>query len=100
MYLKMRILCLIGAWCIATIFGTSQAQAQALEPDAFVHSVGGWYLIEVKDTSGSVMGFWGIPRVPVEVGNIRRLWFEAIPIDEWNVWAFEPVAIYDKVSEQ
>lgn len=96
---KMRSLCFFGAVFVVIMFGSRQVRAQTLEAEAFVHSVGGWYLVEVKDTTDVVMGFWGIPRVEVEVGNIRRLWFEVIPNDEWDVYAFEPVAIYEKLDD-
>ncbi len=96
---KVQTLCVVGASIGLGVMGSQQAQAQALEPIASAHMVGGWTLVEVKDAAGSVMGFWGIPRVEVEVGNIRRLWFEALPDDEWEVWAFEPIAIYSRVDE-
>jgi len=96
---QVQRLCVVGASMGLGVTGAQQAQAQALEPIASAHMVGGWSLVEIKDTAGSVMGFWGIPRVEVEVGNIRRLWFEALPNDEWDVWAFEPIAIYSKVDE-
>jgi hypothetical protein len=86
------------AGILAMGMGASQANAQDLGSRAYVHSVGGWDLIEVKDATDSVLGFWGIPRVQVEVGNIRRLWFEALPNNDWDVWAFEPVAISAKVQ--
>lgn len=75
------------------------AKAQAMEAVSHVYSIGGWDLVEIKDTVDEVMGFWGIPRVPVEIGNIRRLWFESLPNNDWNVWAFEPIAVYSKISD-
>ncbi len=96
---KVRTLCIVGASMVVALLGPQQGKAQELEPVASAHMVGGWLLVEVKDTADAVMGFWGIPRVEVEVGNIRRLWFEALPGDEWNVWAFEPIAIYAKLDE-
>lgn len=84
------------------------ARAQAL--DALHHSfkVGGWELNTVRQDDGTLMGLWGIPREPVEVGHIRRLWFEALPDGEWAVFAYEPKnadakasALYDAgMSEQ
>ncbi|MEX0876116.1 MAG: hypothetical protein WD114_01540, partial [Phycisphaerales bacterium] len=93
-----RTLLTVCTLLMITCLGHSQAKAQALEPEHMAYSVGGWYLIEIKDTTDAVMGFWGIPIVEVEVGNIRRLWFEALPNDEWGVWAFEPVAISEKAA--
>src|SRR5690606_20114545 len=78
--------------CVVILTGSEHASAQVLA-SSFVHNVGGWKLIELKDTNDDVLGFWGIPSVPVEVGNIRRLWFEALPEGDWKVWAFEPVQI-------
>jgi len=98
MWSKMKIQGVVLAGILAMGMGASQSNAQDLGSRAYVHSVGGWDLIEVKDATDSVLGFWGIPRVPVEVGNIRRLWFEALPNNDWDVWAFEPVAISAKVQ--
>lgn len=95
---KMRELCVGIALFVFVMFGSKTAQAQQVEADALAHKVGGWNLVEIKDTTGAVMGFWGIPTVPVEVGNIRRLWFEATTNDDWNVWAFEPIAISAKAG--
>lgn len=78
--------------CVLVFTGNGNAYSQVVGTN-FVHNVGGWKLVELKDTNDVVLGFWGIPTVPVAVGNIRRLWFEALPNDEWDVWAFEPVAI-------
>jgi len=90
---------LLAAGILALGLGTSVTNAQqAPQARTFVHSVGGWSLIEVKDATDNIIGFWGIPRVAVEVGNIRRLWFEVLPNDQWDVWAFEPVAINDKIQ--
>jgi|GEM_PF-3208966 len=72
---------------------------QAVTEVTHVHAFAGWYLVEIKDTNNDIMGFWGIPRVEIAVGNIRRLWFELLPNDEWDVWAFEPVAIHEKMTE-
>ncbi len=88
-----------GTVALIGLLGTPSAHGQSLDPVASVHMVGGWSLVEVKDDADTVMGFWGIPRVEVEVGNIRRLWFEALPDGEWDVWAFEPVALHAKVDE-
>lgn len=74
-----------------------RAVGQAVDPEFSSYLVGGWELTAVKDSQGEVMGLWGIPRVPVAVGNIRRLWFEAMPNDGWNVWAFEPVAMQSMI---
>ncbi len=87
--------CFMGA----SVFGVQQAQAQAMTADVYMYSIGGWDLVEVTDSADEVIGFWGIPRVPVEIGNIRRLWFESIPGDDWEVWAFEPVAVLEKVLD-
>ena len=94
-----RFFCGVCAVFACLMVSAQSVKAQAMDAVAHVYSVGGWDLIEVKDSTDLVMGFWGIPRVPVEVGNIRRLWFEAIPNNEWDVWAFEPVAIFDKISD-
>jgi len=85
-------------FCVLGLLGISQARAQAVEAEHFAHMVGGWELVQVKHADGSVMGFWGIPLVEVEVGNIRRLWFEALPEGEWAVWGFEPVAMSEKAA--
>lgn len=89
----------VVAFMLLAVCGSRSAHAQPVIPVSYVHAFGGWYLVEIKDTSGTVMGFWGIPRVPVEVGNIRRLWFESNPDAEWGVWAFEPIAIYEKMDQ-
>lgn len=77
---------------VLVLTGWGNAFAQVVGTN-FVHNVGGWQLIELKDTNDDVLGFWGIPSVVVEVGNIRRLWFEALPNGDWEVIAFEPVEI-------
>lgn len=93
-----RTLCLaLVSFLLVALCCPPRAQAQPVTPVSHVHSFGGWYLVEVKDTNGIIMGFWGIPRITVEVGNIRRLWFEAVG-DDWEVWAFEPIAIAVKMD--
>lgn len=72
-------------------FLSSVCFGQALPAAHHSHKVGGWELNELKDTTGAVMGFWAIPRAQLSVGTIRRMWFEALPNDEWAVWAYEPV---------
>ena len=94
-----RTLCYaIGLSVLLALCGAQRAQAEPVVPVSYVYAYGGWYLVEVRDTSDELMGFWGIPRVAVEVGNIRRLWFEALPNDEWNVWAFEPLSTKAKIE--
>jgi len=95
---NVRIYSAIWLLCALSLFGTQRVQAQAVTAEAYVHAIGGWNLVEVKSTAGEVMGFWGIPRVAVEVGNIRRLWFEVTQDDDWSVYAFEPVAIQARVQ--
>lgn len=96
---KLRTLSITGLFFLGLAFGSGNiAHAQATDPVSKIHSYGQWDLVEIKDTADSVMGFWAIPRIDVEVGNIRRLWFEALPGEEWNVWAFEPVAIFEKID--
>lgn len=85
-------LALIGFGCV------NFAHGQTTVAETKIHSYGSWDLVEIKDTAGEVMGFWAVPRIAVDIGNIRRLWFESIPGNEWNVWAFEPVAIYEKMD--
>ncbi len=93
-----RTLCLaLTLFVLIALTGTQRAQAQPIAAVSQVHSFGGWYLVEVKDTNGIIMGFWSIPRIGVEVGNIRRLWIEAVG-DDWEVWAFEPIAIAVKMD--
>ena len=87
-------LCLLGFGLLS-----ARAHAQAAVPEHYAFSVGTWKLLELKDTSGVSMGFWAIPKEPVTVGNIRRMWFEALANDEWAVWAFEPVSIETKIDE-
>jgi len=99
MFANKRVVCALCAMFVSLMSCVQTAKAQAMEAVSHVYSIGGWDLVEMKDTTGEVMGFWGIPRVAVEVGNIRRLWFESIPSNEWNVWAFEPVAVYSKITD-
>ena len=86
--------------CMALIGLMSQsfAYGQPTIAETRIHSYGNWDLVEIKDNTGDVMGFWAVPVIAVDVGNIRRLWFESIPGNDWNVWAFEPVTIYDKMD--
>ncbi len=93
---RVHTINVIGFVLALLLLGHGRAAAQAMEAEHMSYMVGGWDLIEITDDNGAVMGFWGIPRVPVEVGNIRRLWFEALPNEEWAVWAFEPVAVSEK----
>jgi len=98
MRMDARSLKVVSIVLVMLCVGSQSAQAQSTTNTSHVYSFGGWNLVEILDDSGQVMGFWGIPRVEVAVGNIRRLWFESIPNDDWAVWAFEPVAIYDKAN--
>jgi len=95
--LKKNALYVVGLFFVLSLVGANQTRAQTQNIESMVYSIGGWDLVRVNDTADQIMGFWGIPRVPVAVGNIRRLWFEALPNDDWSVWAFEPVAIHDRV---
>jgi len=101
MIMKTRTTLLVIVLFMLGSLGLSQrAHAQtAVTEVTHVHAFAGWYLVEVKDTNDDVMGFWGIPRVEIAVGNIRRLWFELLPNDEWDVWAFEPLAIHEKMGD-
>lgn len=75
------------------------ARAQALEALHHSFKVGGWELNTARQDDGTLMGLWGIPTVPVEVGHIRRLWFEALPDGEWDVYAYEPKNADAKAAE-
>lgn len=69
---------------------TSLSAAQGAFPAHHSFKVGGWELNMLHEPDGDVIGMWGIPLEPLAVGNIRRLWFEALPNDLWAVQAYEP----------
>ena len=75
--------------CLST-FLCNIAQGQALSPQHYSYKVGSWDLNKLTGSNAEVIGFWGIPRTEVSVGNIRRLWFEALADGNWAVYAFEP----------
>ncbi|MFG0246873.1 MAG: hypothetical protein ACF8MF_12570 [Phycisphaerales bacterium JB052] len=87
--------------CLALLSGPLSAlcSAQAMEPEHYSFKVGNWELNAVKDTDDAFLGFWAIPRSALSVGNIRRMWFEAMPNDEWNVYAYEPVSAMQKAAD-
>lgn len=79
------------AWIAPLVVLSGICQAQVMSAEHHSFKVGGWELNELKDTNGDSLGFWAIPRSQLSVGTIRRMWFEALPGDEWAVWAYEPV---------
>ena len=87
--------------CLALLCGPLSARcaAQAMQPEHYSFKVGSWELNAVKDTNDAFLGFWAIPRSALSVGNIRRMWFEAMPNDEWNVYAYEPVSAMQKAAD-
>jgi len=99
MRLKKRFLFVVSAVVVLFSINITPAMGQSTPVESYVYSFGGWNLVDVRNDADQVMGYWGIPAVPVAVGNIRRLWFEALPNNEWAVWAFEPIALYTKVGE-
>lgn len=99
MFGTARVVGALCAFMCLSFLGQAKVFAQQLVPEHFAFAVGGWELILIEDDQDEVMGFWAIPTVPVSVGNIRRMWFESMPGDQWEVWAFEPVDFTAKVGE-
>jgi hypothetical protein len=78
---------------------TSLTHAQGTFPEHHSFKVGGWALNMLHEPDGEVIGYWGIPLEPLAVGNIRRLWFKALPDAEWDVYALEPKDAQAKAME-
>lgn len=76
------------ACIVAFLFLGTPARASGTH---YSMTLGNWELNLMRDTNGDFMGFWAIPLEQLSVGNIRRMWFEPVGVDDWAVYAHEPV---------
>ncbi len=78
----------ICAVFVALFFSTAPAHASGTH---YSMTLGNWELNLIRDSNGDFMGFWAIPHEQLSVGNIRRMWLEPVGVDDWAVYAHEPV---------
>jgi hypothetical protein len=77
---------------------TQSTHAQESPYYSRTYLVVGWELNEMRDTNGTFLGFWAIPRTQLSVGNIRRMWIEPAEGGAWDAFAYEPVQAADKLQ--